>query len=222
MRKRLFNIVDGEPVIEAALVNLTAFRKLWDKDSSDDKSLYKQWMLYIYYMYDYESEFYELSDKEEKVCEEVFNKKKVSIPKEIEDCIKEYRSKNVPVEQRTLDAAIATADSVTSSINKLQRSADQMDDVIAALDKEIKNALKAGESMVAVELTKEKLTIQKQLLDITDKSSSLIPKIEKSVNSIITLRASVEKAVANDKSNNTRIENYLIDDLIIAKEVTQK
>ena len=59
MRKRLFNIIDGEPVVTAPLVNLKSFKKLWDTDKTDDKSVYKKWMLYIYYMYDYNSEFFE-------------------------------------------------------------------------------------------------------------------------------------------------------------------
>lgn len=214
MRNRLFTIIDGDPVIEAPLVNLKAFRELWMLDKSDDKSEYKKWMLYIYYMYDYESEFYELADKEEQVCLEIFNKKKIKIPKQLEACIKEYKSKNVPVEQRTLDAAIRSADNVTSNLTKLQQNVEQLDALMTALEKEISNALKAGETMVAVELTKEKLTIQKTQLDLVDKSSSLIPKIEKSVNSIISLRSAVEKAVSNDKSNNTRLENYLIDEFI--------
>lgn len=219
MRDRLFTIVDGEPVIQAPLVNLSSFKKLWETDKTEDKSMYKKWMLYIYYMYDYRSEFFEERNKEKKILSEVFGRTDIRIPKRLKPCIKEYLSRNTPAEQRTLQAAITSADNVTDSLSKLQQDVNQLDKVIESLEKEIDKCLSAGETLVAVELTKEKLKIQESQITLTNKSADLIPKIERNVESIISLREKVEKAMAKISDKSDRLENYIIDDFLDRKDL---
>lgn len=221
MRDRLFTIIDGDPVVTAPLVNLTSFKKLWEMDKTEDKSQYKKWLLYIYYMYDYRSEFFEEKNKKKLVLKEVFGKTDVRIPNKLNPCIKEYQSRNTPAEQRTLVAAIASADNVTDSLSKLQQDVNQLDRVIDNIEKAIEKSLKNDETLVAIELTKEKLKIQESQIGLINKSADLIPKIERNVESIINLRDRVEKAMAkiSDKSDN--LEKFIIDDFLNKKELGQ-
>jgi hypothetical protein len=218
MKNRLFDIINGEPVVTAPLLNLKAFRNLWNLDKTDDKSIYKKWLLYIYYMYDYKSEFHDQKDKQEKVLKEVFNTKHVKIPhKKLDPCIKEYIEKNTCAEQRTLEAAIASADSVTENITKFQQESRQTEEVINLLEVEIKNCVKAKETLLAVELTKQKLELQEKQLEIIKKSSDLIPRIQKGIESIVLLREVVDNALLKKQSDGDTLEDYIIDSFLDKK-----
>jgi len=219
MRDRLFTIIDGEPVVTAPLVNLKSFKKLWETDKTEDKSIYKKWMLYIYYMYDYRSEFFEEKDKESKILKEVFGKTDVRIPKRLTPCIDDYISRNTPAEQRTLQAAINSADNIADNLSKLQQNVSQLDNVIEALEKRVDKSLKEGDVLVCVELTKEKLKIQESQMTLINKSADLIPKIERNVESIINLRDKVEKSMNKISDSGENLESYIIDDFLTKKEL---
>lgn len=219
MRDRLFTIIDGEPVVTAPLVNLKSFKKLWETDKTEDKSIYKKWMLYIYYMYDYRSEFFEEKDKESKILKEVFGKTDVRIPKRLTPCVNDYVSRNTPAEQRTLQAAINSADNIADNLSKLQQNVSQLDNVIEALEKQVDKSLKEGDVLVCVELTKEKLKIQESQMTLINKSADLIPKIERNVESIINLRDKVEKSMNKISDSGENLESYIIDDFLDKKDL---
>ena len=71
-------------------------------------------------------------------------------------------------------------------------------------------ALANGETLVALELTKEKLAIQEKQLSIINKSSDLIPKIERNVESIINLRDKVENPWQILETVKTILKNILL------------
>lgn len=215
MRNRLFDVVNGEPVVTAPLINLSAFRKLWDSDTTEDKSVYKKWLMYIYYMYDYKSEFFEQKNKEEEILFELFGSRTYRVPsKKLKDCIKEYVDKNTCSEQRTLEAAISSADSVTDNLKKINKNANELDSILERLDKEIVRSLKEDNTVKAVELTKEKLELQTVQMNLIKQSSDLIPKIEKSVESIISLRDKVDRAINSLDESGDKLEDYIIDEFI--------
>ena len=211
----MFSIVDGEPIIEAPLVNLKVFKDLWKADDSDDKHIYKNWMLYVYYMCDYRSDFYELQDKETRILLEIFGDRHIKAPRGTIKCMEEYTQRNCPAEQRALDSAIIAAENINSTLSQVQQNARQMDDVISGLDREIKNST---DILVKVELMKEKFTLQDKQFTLIKNCADLIPKIEKSVESIINLRSKVEKAMLKLVDSKERIENYIIDDFIASRE----
>lgn len=214
MRNRLFQVIDGNPVITAPLLNLKAFKDLFKTDNTDDKSVYKKWMLYLYYMYDYKSEFYEVKDKQKKVLKEVFGRTDIVVPKKLEPCIKEYVDKNTPAEQRTLDAVIASSDRVVDNLSKIQQDVNQLDKVIENIEKEINRSLVEGDTMIVIELTKEKLEIQKRQLDLIKMSSDIIPRVEKNVESIVNLRNKVEIAMDKLSDRNDKLEDHIIDEFL--------
>ena len=53
--------------------------------------------------------------------QEVFGRLDVKIPKKLKPCIDDYISKNTPAEQRTLQAAINSADNVTENLSKITK-----------------------------------------------------------------------------------------------------
>lgn len=218
MRNRLFDVVNGEPVVTAPLINLKAYKKLWDSDTTEDKSVYKKWLMYIYYMYDFKSEFFEQKNKEEEILFELFGSRTYRVPKKkLEGCINEYIAKNTCAEQRTLEAAIFSADNVTDNLRKINKNANELDIILQRLDKDIERALKEDNTFKAVELTKEKLDLQTTQMNLIKQSSDLIPKIEKSVESIISLRDKVERAINSLDESNDKLEDYIIDEFISKK-----
>jgi hypothetical protein len=219
MKRRLFDIVNGEPVITAPLVNLSAFKKVWDEDKTDDKSVYKKWMLYIYYVSDYRSDFYELEDKEKQALKEVFGRADYKIPKKVDACIEEYITRNTPAEQRSLDGAIKSADAITATLNEFQQNNKQNQKVIEALEGEVDKALKAGESLLAAEYMTQKIDIQTKQLDVLKKAADMIPKIEKNIESIVNLRRRVEEALDKVYDSREVLENFIIDEFINKKEL---
>jgi len=63
----LFNLNDKyELQIDPIAYNLVPFAKIWDRDKSINKKQALSELAYIYYMSDYKSDFFEISDKEER------------------------------------------------------------------------------------------------------------------------------------------------------------
>lgn len=220
MRDRLFTIIDGEPVVTAPLVNLKEFRKLWEEDRTDDKSTYKKWLLFIYYMADYRSSFFELEaeDKLRSCLQEVFGRPTYEIPKKVEACIDVYRKRNTPAEQRALEGAINSLDSINRILVEFQQNSKQMVKLVNALEAAIEDALRTNDIATASALMKEKMDIQQKQLGLIKTASDLIPKIETNVESIIRLRDRVTKAMDSLNDSKEKLENYLIDEFIARKE----
>ena len=220
MRDRLFSVIDNQPIVTAELINLRASKRLWEQDKTKDKSNYKKWLLYIYFMCDYRSPYFEETNKEKLILKNIFQDSTQRVPRlKLQDCIDTYISRNTPAEQRSLEAAINSAESITSDLRELQKEDKQFNMLIAALDKEIETLIKMGQAGAATEVMKDKLTLQEKRMNLTKNSSDLIPKIEKNVEVIINLREKVEKAVKKIETSSSKVENFMIDSLIAEKEV---
>lgn len=211
MRDRLFSVIDGEPVITAPLVNLRNFRKLWERDKTDDKSIYKKWMAFIYYTCDYRSDFYEMKDKEEKALLDLFDRSDYPVPSRVRECQDEYRKRNTPAEQRALDSAINSAEAINEAAVKMRQDAAQIDTIISQLDEEID---KQTDVLNKIALLNKKMELQEKQLGLVKNTADLIPKIEKAVQSIVNLRAQVETAVMRIQDSKDRVEEFMIDSFI--------
>lgn len=215
MRDRIFTIVDGNPIVTAPMVNLEPFKSLWLTDTSDDKHVYNKWMRYIYDTCDYRSDFFELKDKEPVLLLDLFGRSDYPVPARVQRCQDEYRKRNTPAEQRSLESAINAADGITDIMAKLKQDIKQFDVTIKDLDKIIDAQT---DVLARIELLKEKMGLQEKVIDLAKTMADIIPKIEKNVDSIISLRNKVELAVAKIADSKEKIENYMVDDLIGAKE----
>jgi hypothetical protein len=220
MRKRLFSIHDNEPVITAELVNLSHFKKLWDEDKTKDKSNYKKWLLYIYYMCDYESSFFELNNKEEEVLNEIFpGKTNVVINNTVKNCMKVYVERNTVAEQRSLEGAIKSVESINDNLQRLQQDSGQLEVLLKAIENKVNESLDQDKVDDSIKWMNKKLELEEKHLDITKKIADLIPKIDGNIQSITNLREKVEEAILKKlEKSNDKIENFMIDSLIADKE----
>lgn len=214
MRNILFDIVDGSPIINAPLVNLKQFKRLWELDKTEDKSEYLKWLLYIYYMCDYRSAFFEVSFKEEKVMEEVFGDTNISIPIQVKDCMAVYIERNTIAEQRALEGTITTTDSITDTLSGFRSSSNQLQEIIDLIDLQIQNAIDDTNHALASSLMKQKMDLQNQQLDIIKKAADMIPKVEKNVEALLSLRKKVEEALDKHEDFSGKLENFIVHDFI--------
>lgn len=215
MRDRIFSIVDGEPIVTAPMVNLKHFKELWEMDTSEDKGSYKRWMRFIYDSCDYRSDYFELKDKEEAILLDLFGRSNYSIPPKVQRCQEEYRRRNTPAEQRSLESAINSADGINDTVAKMKQDVKQFDDTMKELDKLINSQT---DVLARMELLKEKMVLQDKLMGLVKNMADIIPKIEKNVSSIVNLRTTVEASVAKIQDSKEKVENYMIDDFINAAE----
>lgn len=214
MTNRLFNIVDGTPIVTAPLINLRQFKRLWEMDTTDDKMEYQKWLLYIYYMCDYRSSFFEVQFKEERILEEVFGTSDVKVPIQVKDCLAVYIERNTIAEQRALEGTITTTDSITETLLEFKSSSKQLQTVIDLIDVQITNAIDDTAHALASSLMKQKMELQSQQLEIVKKAADMIPKVEKNVEALISLRRKVEEALDKNEDNANKLENFIIDDFI--------
>lgn len=220
MRKRLFSIHNNEPIITADLINLSHFKLLWSEDKTKDKSNYKKWLLYIYYMCDYESSFFELMDKEEQVIQEIFpDKPDIKVTTTVKNCMKVYIERNTVVEQRSLEGAILSADSINSNLHRLQQDSEQLEILLKAIENKINDLMSEDKIDDSIKLMTKKLELEEKHLDITKKIADLIPKLRQNVEAVTELREKVEESILKKlEHSKDKVENFMIDSLIALKE----
>ena len=218
MRDRLFTVIDGEPIIEAPFINLEPFKKLWDQDKSDDKSQYKKWLLYLYYTCDYRSEYYNIKNKQEIVLDHIFGPKVTKIPPIVLSCQEAYMLHNTIPEQRSLEAAVSSADSLCDTIKDFQQDSTQMTQVLSLIEREIDNSIKNQDLEDVTKWTTKKLELQEKYLNLASKAAALVPAIEKSVVTMISLRKKVEESIWTLDESGSKLEDYIIDEFIAGRE----
>jgi len=166
-------------------------------------------------MCDYRSDYFELRDKKVVLCRELFDNGQYKIPTKVIACMEEYKDRNCPAEQRSLESAISNARNIDNSLAKIYQDSKQMEDVLRMLDDQID---KQTDPLVKVELLKEKLTLQERHMNLLKVGSELGPKIQKSVEAIVALREIVEKAMLKIEDNPDKVENYIVDEFIALRD----
>jgi hypothetical protein len=63
-------------------------------------------------------------------------------------------------------------------------------------------------------LTKEKMTIRKQAVDLATASTSLVTKMEQTIDSLLKLRIKVIQSIMDESNNSKKISHFLINDLL--------
>jgi hypothetical protein len=216
MVERIFTVVDGDPKIEPVAINLKPFKDLWEYDKTEDKNIYKRWLVYIWYMYNYKSPFFDSENKQEEVLLEVFGRRNYKIPRKVQLCEDEYLKRNTSTEQRTLDKAAELCDDIVRNITKANSDTKQFDDLIEDIEKQIKNTKDLDARII---LMQTKMDLQEKSLDMAKKAADMIPRLEKQVQSIISLRKSVEKSYSDVENNKESIKNFIVDKFIASSEL---
>lgn len=113
---KLFILNDKyELEIDPIAYALTPFKKIWDRDKSINKKQAQNELAYIYYMADFKSDFFEISDKEERSKQIVENLGFKFDPEDqlLKDAIKFY-------EERTKTKLIFLLEDAYGAIDKLR------------------------------------------------------------------------------------------------------
>ena len=201
-----------QPYLNPIGINIPEFKKIWEADKSEDKSQYAKELAYIYHMCEYDSPYYDLENKEDRIIKDFIGKTSWRKPKRVDNAMEVYRSMDTASERRSLDAAVIACDAVASDLKQVRNESKALQNLLDEIDSEIKGA---ADVYARMELMKEKLFLQKEKMAISKTITDVFPKLEKTVESLINLRKKVTKAVYKGESAGANIaKKFLMDNLM--------
>jgi len=142
---RLFDIDKGKVVMNPTSLWIPEFKKLWNRDKSEDKANASAEISYIVFMYDYRSPYRDYSerDREQKVSKDCFPAE----PDWVQDAavkkaVKRFRELQETANSRLLQAAKIAADKLTdyfknvdsSAASEIVRNLKELGTVVKSLD----------------------------------------------------------------------------------------
>lgn len=210
LKDKLFTMQGDQPYLNPIGINLPVFEKLWNEDTSVDKSQYAKELAYIFHMCDYQSPYYDRPDKEKSIIRDFFGTSSWKPTKRVKNCIDVYNQLQSNAEKRSLDGAIISCDSVVNDLSQTQNESKELENLLRDIDLEIKK--NSDDVYIRMELMKEKLNLQKQKLSVAESIANLVPKIEKHVETIQNLRRKVTKAIYEGDVSN-KLNDFLFDKL---------
>jgi hypothetical protein len=214
MKNKLFDVHDDEPVINALLINLSAFKKLYKQDKSIDKGDYKKDLLYIYYYADYNSPYYDREDKVKAICKEVYDNPSKKISAILRDAANEYLAFQDTVERRALEAAISSADTLNSNLKNAKSSNTLYTSLLDEIDKEIQQST---DVLNKIDLFTKRQSIEKEMLSSAKVMGDLLSKLDSLTDTILKLRIKANKSISDiENGDKPKIDDF-IDNLISNK-----
>ena len=200
-----------QPYLNPVGINIPEFKKLWTSDKSVDKIQYAKELAYIFHMCDYESPYFDMINKKQEIAKAFIGKENYDPPQRVIDCIAIYEKMQYGAEKRALDSAISLCDSITQLIGQSEDDSKQMNNILLKIDISIREADDVFDEM---SLIKEKMTIKKQAVDLATASTTLVTKMEQTIDSLLKLRIKVIQTIMDESSNNKKISHFLINDLL--------
>lgn len=216
LANRLFEVIDDEPVYTPVLINLSCFKKMYMEDKSEDKSAYAKQLVYMWYLWDPGSPFFNSENKEAEVMKEVYGKK-VALSKSLVACIDEYKKRQSTFEIRAFERTAVLCDNMTAGLAKDNQQLVEWERLIDDVNALLKTLGKDPDDIAArFELMERKIELEAKLIKTASEMSSMIPKIEKQVDALLEMRKKVEKAKVEIDSDNNKdsISNFIIDQFI--------
>jgi hypothetical protein len=211
-KNRLFDIIEDEPIINALVINLGPFKKLYKLDTSDDKTKYKNQLMYCFLVGDYESPIYnlEVSMVSEEACNLSFGSRNVArnITKTLNEAVDLYKKCQTTVERRTLESSMSSCDSLNKNLENMKNSSETLASILSQLDGEIKAATIVDEK---VELYKTKQELEQSTLTNNKLINDLVTKSSKMLDTIAELRAKANKSHGDLESS---IGDFIIDEFL--------
>jgi len=142
---RLFDIDKGKVVMNPTSLWLPEFKKLWNRDKSEDKADANAEISYIVFMYDYRSPYrdYAEGDREKKILKDCFPEEQKWVPnKEVQKAIKRFRELQETTNSRLLQAAKIAANKLreyfrnvdSSAASEIVRNLKELGTVVKSLD----------------------------------------------------------------------------------------
>jgi hypothetical protein len=216
-RNRLFDIVDDEPVINALIINIGPFNKLYLLDKDENKSKYISQLQYCYYVGDYDSPLYNMEKDEQilEACNLCFGSGNVSrhVTKALEAAVALYIKCQSTVEKRTLEGCKLALDALNKNLANTKRSSSLLTDLLLDIDSAIK---KETDLDIRMELFGSKQELEQKALANDKAMSDLVVRSSKVLDTIneLTEKANKSHSLAEDI-----LGSYMIDELLTKREL---
>jgi len=216
LANRLFQIIDDEPVYDAVLINISCYKKLYMLDKSEDKNKYAKQLLFIWYICDPCSPYFNTENRIEEATKEVFGKK-TKITKILQECIDEYKRRQSTPMIRAFERTMKVSDNMSAD---LARDTDQLGEW-KRLTNDINQLMKElgsdpSDIEARLELMERKLDLETKIIKKSKDMADLIPKINKQVESLLDIKDKVDKdrMQVDSSDNKDAISNFIIDEFI--------
>lgn len=219
LKDKLFLMRHDQPYLNPIGINIPEFAKLWEADKTVEKIDYAKELAYIYHMWEYDSPYYDRKNKEEEIIRDFIGKKRWKPTKRLIAALAKYKKLDTSAEKRALDASTASCDTIANDLSRLKQDNSQLEKVLEELDVEIKQADDINRK---VELLKMKMDIQEQQLKISATLTKIMPQLEKTIETTISLRKKVTTSVYKGESSDTIIGTFLYDSLMDELEYEQE
>jgi hypothetical protein len=199
---KVFTVVNDQPRLSAVGLNIPAFMKLWEEDTTEDKSQYAKELAFVYHMCTYRSPYYDVVNKQEAIGRDYMGDKKYKPSKRVTDAVSVFVEMQNSSELRALDAATSSADMIAKDLRNMEMESVEFNKLIKEIDVYVK-----------IELMGHKMKLQENKLKINDQIVGLSTKLEKQIESIKLLRERVTKAEYSGEMS-SMIDSFLIDDIL--------
>ena len=216
LSSRLFQVIDVEPVYSPVLINIKCFKTLYMSDTSEDKSKYAQHLLYIWYVCDPNSPYFNAENRLDDASMEVYGRKK-KITKVMRKCMDEYTIRQSTPMIRAYERAMKAADQNSNILVGNQELIEEWQRLIKDANFTLKQFGKDPQDIVdRLELTDRITDLELKIIKKSKEMSALIPAINKGVESLLELKKKVDKdrLQLDSDDNKESISNYVIDEFI--------
>ncbi len=218
LKDKLFTMRHDQPYLNPIGINLPEFAKLWDMDKTTAKIEYAKGLAYIYHMWEYDSPYYDRKDKEAEIIRDFIGKKRWKPNKKLIAAYDKYKALDTTAEKRALDASVASCDAIADDLSRVRQDTAQLERVITEIDIEIKRADNIDRK---VDLLTMKMEMQEKQLKMSTALIKIIPQLEKTIETTISLRKKVTTAIYKGESTANIIGEFLYDKLMDEIEYEQ-
>lgn len=119
---KLFELDNNYPILQAELLMVPEFKKIWSRDKSKSKDTAKTELAYIYFMFDIKSPYLAYSDEEmeERICKDLFGKEAYKPDPDLMKAIEKF----LEMAETPSTGLLKDARSAVSEVRKFLRTVD--------------------------------------------------------------------------------------------------
>jgi hypothetical protein len=213
LKDSLFIVENDVPQLVPLSINIPQFRDLYVSDKSKNKSNYAKQLAYIYFMCEFtDNPYYKMINKAEELGKQYMGDAKYVPDKKVQACIDFYKKLQYGSDRKAYEACVAMVDSLTDKFVSSKNDEKQLTDLLKLLDKEMSQV---DETLLKLELMKEKMALNKSLADNAKSLADLVPKMEKLVETLHNLEKKIEKhEMETDDDPAVRKIDTFVEDMI--------
>lgn len=195
LEDKIFTVIDDIPSLNAVGINIPSFKKLYLKDKSPTKEMYRKHLYYIYHMGSILSPYYDIENKEQEVRDAAYgqnNSKKV-ITNDVLEALEDFKKLTNFTEKRTLDALLTQCNVLINDLTETNTAnRKQLNELISEIDKTI-SQLSIDDIAVKLSLREQKDKLLDSHNSAMEKSVKIMPSLTKNIELILELKEKVLK-----------------------------